>query len=75
MDTKKMFSAYVLDPEHGWFATHRLPFDSAVKYCRENRKRTAGSLVAVVPDDVDPEPYLSIVKSQEVIRSLRASCT
>lgn len=66
-----MYSAYMLDPEHGWNAVHRLPKPDAIEYCKQYRERVAGSLVAVVPDGVDPEPYLSIVKSHEVIRSLR----
>lgn len=53
-----MFSAYTLDPEHGWIATHRLPLDAAIDYCKEHRSHTAGTLVAIVPDGEDPEPYL-----------------
>lgn len=56
-----MFSAYLLDPEHGWHGVHRLPLDSAVRHCKEYRARNAGVLVAVVPDGADPKPYFALV--------------
>jgi hypothetical protein len=56
-----MFSAYLMDPEHGWVATHRLPLASAIQYCLDYRERYAGVVVAVVPDDMDPKPMLDFV--------------
>lgn len=58
-----MFSAYVLDPRDGWTAVHRLSLMTAIHYCREFREHTAGSLVAIVPDGVDPDPFLTLVGS------------
>lgn len=73
-----MFSAYTLDPEHGWIATHRLPFNTALAYCKDYRSRYGGSLVAVVPDQADPKPYLELVAgrgknmaSSEITTTLR----
>lgn len=57
-----MFSAYMLDPEHGWIGTHRLPLETCIRACKEYRVRTAGGLVAIVPDHADPEPYFDLVK-------------
>lgn len=56
------YSAYTLDPEHGWIATHRLPLDSALQMSLEYYERTAGGLVAVIPDGADPDPILKHVE-------------
>lgn len=65
------YSAYTLDPEHGWIATHRLPLESAIRYSLEYKERTAGALVAVVPDGANPDPILERVQVQQVRRSIR----
>lgn len=62
MDNNDQYSAYTLDPEHGWVATHRLPLESALKMSREYYERTAGALVAVIPDGEDPDPILKHVE-------------
>lgn len=56
------FSAFQMDPVHGWVATHRLPFESAVYYCQEARTRYPWAPVAMVPDRVDPRPYLDLIE-------------
>lgn len=53
-----MFSAYLMDPEHGWTGIHRLPLASAIASCKDHRTNWAGSRVAIVPDGEDPTPYL-----------------
>jgi hypothetical protein len=60
-DSHNQYSAYTLDPEHGWIGTHRLPLESAIKYSLDYRSRTAGGLVAVVPDGTNPDPILKAV--------------
>lgn len=62
-----MFSAYMLDPEHGWIGVHRLPRNAAIGYCREYRNRNAGALVALVPDGQDPEPYFQVAHGEPPI--------
>lgn len=49
------YSAYTLDPEHGWIATHRLPLESAIRYSLDHKERNAGTIVAVVPDGANPD--------------------
>jgi hypothetical protein len=56
----EQFSAYWLDPTHGWMATHRLPLDSAILYCKEYRRHEFDCPVAIVPDTADPTPYLRV---------------
>lgn len=58
MKDPKLFSAYMLDPEHGWHVVHELSLDAATLRCEEYRNDWAGSRVVVVPDGVDPNPYL-----------------
>lgn len=57
-----MFSAFWLDPQHGWCATHRLPLESAIFYCKEYRRHQPFTPVALVPDNVDPMPYLRLAE-------------
>lgn len=67
-----MFSAYMLDPEEGWCAVHRLPLDMAIRYCKEYRRDWAGVLVAIVPDGEDSKPYLQfVVESARLLRAVR----
>lgn len=70
MSTPKLFSAYLLDPEEGWCAMHRLPLETAIRYCKDFRQDWAGVSVAIVPDGADPEPYLKLVteKRDETFR-------
>jgi hypothetical protein len=56
------YSAYMLDPSHGWIATHRLPLHSAIFHCKEHRRRTQDIPVAIVPDMHDPTPYLELAE-------------
>jgi hypothetical protein len=56
-----MFSVFMLDPSFGWVATHRLSFDHALDYAKSYRNLLQNSPVALVPDAVDPEPYLALV--------------
>jgi hypothetical protein len=58
-----LFSAYMLDPTHGWIATHRLPLDSAIYYCKEYRRHTYDIPVALVPDNADPAPFLRLAEA------------
>lgn len=53
-----MFSAYTLDQTYGWIATHRLPLDDAIIYCKKYREQQYNCPVALVPDGDDPTPYL-----------------
>jgi hypothetical protein len=53
----------MLDPSHGWIATHRLPLHSAIFHCKEHRRRTHDIPVAIVPDMHDPAPYLELAES------------
>lgn len=55
-----MFSAYLLDPEHGWQCRSRLSLTEAVQLAKDFRDDWAGSAVAVVQDGVDPLPYLDL---------------
>ena len=64
-DVPRMVGGRVMDPEFGWIATHRLPLSAAVAYCRDFRTRTAGSLVAIVPDGADPVPYFVMVGARD----------
>lgn len=57
-----MFSAFMLDPVHGWIATHRLHLDSAIYYCKMYRKQQYNCPVALVPDTADPMPYLRLAE-------------
>jgi hypothetical protein len=57
-----MFSAFWLDPSFGWCACHRLPLASAIFYAKEYRRQQHDVPVAVVPDGVDPAPYLQIAE-------------
>lgn len=57
-----MFSAYMLDPTYGWVATHRLPLESAIYHCKQYRHQHQDCPVALVPDNVDPAPYLMLAE-------------
>lgn len=63
MEDPKLFSAYMLDPEHGWNAVHRLPLDAAIRYCKEYRSSWAGSRVALVPDGMNSDPFLEFASA------------
>lgn len=56
----------MLDPSHGWIATHRLPEQDAIKVCKAYREYHFECPVALVPDAVDPEPYLRLVHDPDV---------
>lgn len=58
-----MFSAFWLDPTYGWCATHRLPLDSAIFYCKEYRRQQYDVPVAVIPDNADPAPFLRLAEA------------
>lgn len=59
-----MFSAFYLDPTHGWIATHRLPLDSAIHYCQEYREQHYECPVALVPDGENPTPFMILAEAR-----------
>lgn len=68
-----MFSVFMLDPLHGWIATHRLPFNDAVHYAKEYLKKDADSAVALVPDGEDPVSYLMAARHAWLLKQEKAA--
>lgn len=58
-DDTRLFSVYMFDPEHGWHPpVDSCMFPHAITIAKDFRDNWAGSRVALVPDGVDPDPFL-----------------
>ncbi len=53
-----LFSVYLFDPEHGWRSVDHLTLNQAITHAEDWRSNWAGSRVALVPHDMEPEPFM-----------------
>lgn len=68
------YSAFWLDSDNEWRATHRLPLDSAIYYCQQYKKNQAhlDCRVAIVPDGMDPAPFLQLAMNAPFYGAINA---